>query len=101
VGRTYRRLYPIIPLRLKKRLHLGEYYTATPGTGPSAMSAGADPRELYLPDESRFGLWTTRATYQIDKARRLLGYQPKYTFDEGFRLTADYLRWADLVPTDT
>lgn len=97
INRSYRCLYGLIPRSLKQRLRLGEYSPlAQPPVVPDPAEAGKKP--LFVPDESRFGLWTTPATYQIEKARTILGYRPRYTFEQGFRLTADYLRWANLLP---
>ena len=39
-----------------------------------------------------------KARARIDKARRLLGYEPVFTLAEGMRLTGDWARWAGLVP---
>ena len=37
-------------------------------------------------------------TYSIDKARRMLGYEPQVTLPEGMRRTEDWLRREGLVP---
>ena len=39
-----------------------------------------------------------QARARIDKARALLGYEPAFRLDDGMRLTADWARWAGLIP---
>jgi nucleoside-diphosphate-sugar epimerase len=51
-----------------------------------------------LPDEALTNLYATGASVSIDKARRMLGYNPVFTFEKGMEITAQYLRWANLVP---
>ncbi|GJD80547.1 Inositol 2-dehydrogenase/D-chiro-inositol 3-dehydrogenase [Methylobacterium gregans] len=54
---------------------------------------------LIVPDPQKTALYTTRATAEIGKARRLLGYAPRFAFADGMRETTPYLVWAyaDLV----
>jgi hypothetical protein len=33
---------------------------------------------------------------KIDKAKKLLGYEPKFSFEEGMEITAYYIKWANL-----
>jgi nucleoside-diphosphate-sugar epimerase len=33
----------------------------------------------------------------IDKAVRLLGYQPRFDLDRGMALTEEWARWANLI----
>ncbi|BBH69786.1 hypothetical protein ACTI_64710 [Actinoplanes sp. OR16] len=37
-------------------------------------------------------------TYSIDKARRVLGYEPRVGLDEGMKRTAAWLRANGLIP---
>ncbi len=53
-----------------------------------------EAREVFLPDEQELLLYKARGRVSIDKARRLLGYNPVFGFDEGMDLTAQYIRWA-------
>lgn len=50
------------------------------------------------PDKSRLKLYRTRCHVKVDKARRLLGYEPAFSFERGMALTSQFLRWADLIP---
>lgn len=51
-------------------------------------------------DRSRLDLYRTRCRVKIDKARRLLGYEPRFNFERGISVTGQFLRWAALVPTN-
>jgi hypothetical protein len=48
-------------------------------------------------DGSRLKLYRTRCQVKIDKARRLLGYEPAFSFERGIDLTGQFLEWAGLV----
>lgn len=39
----------------------------------------------------------TRARVRIDKAKRLLGYQPDFNLEKGMKLTEEWLRFANLI----
>jgi len=54
------------------------------------------PPALHVPDEQRLALLRARVTVKIDKARRLLGYEPAFDFERGMSLTAKYVKWARL-----
>jgi hypothetical protein len=41
--------------------------------------------------------FTTRAQVRIDKAQRLLGYQPACDFETGMQLIEQWAKWAHLV----
>ena len=42
----------------------------------------------------RVDFWTKNRAFSIDKARRLLGYEPKVDLDEGIARTAAWYRGA-------
>jgi predicted dehydrogenase/nucleoside-diphosphate-sugar epimerase len=50
------------------------------------------PLEAYYPDEQSLRLQAARAAVSIDKAKRVLGYQPRFDFREGMARTAEYIR---------
>lgn len=52
------------------------------------------------PDAARLRLYRTRCQVKIDKARRLLGYEPVFSFERGMALTGQFLKWAGLVPNE-
>jgi hypothetical protein len=51
-----------------------------------------------VPDETLLSLYRPKTHVRIDKARELLGYAPRFDFERGMHLTAQYLRWANLAP---
>jgi nucleoside-diphosphate-sugar epimerase len=40
--------------------------------------------------------FSARTRVRIDKARRLLGYEPEFSLDRGMALTAAWARWANV-----
>lgn len=56
----------------------------------------AIPPPLHIPDEARLALLRARASVKIDKARHLLGYEPAFDFERGIKLTAQFVKWANL-----
>ncbi|MCA1675943.1 MAG: hypothetical protein LC799_28480, partial [Actinobacteria bacterium] len=62
----------------------------------AAKAKRALPSSLYVPNETQLALYRALATVNIDKARRLLGYQPSFDFKRGMELTQQYVAWANL-----
>jgi nucleoside-diphosphate-sugar epimerase len=56
-------------------------------------------KELLVPNATLLALYRAHTHMRIDKACSLLGYQPRFDFEKGMRLTSEYLRWAKLAPT--
>ena len=54
------------------------------------------PAPLHLPNEQTLSLYRAHTRVRIDKARRLLGYEPLFSFERGMRLTAQFIKWANL-----
>jgi len=52
---------------------------------------------LHIPDEMLLGLYRTKTRVRIEKARKYLGYVPKFDFERGMDLTAHFIHWANLV----
>jgi hypothetical protein len=48
----------------------------------------------YLPDPQALALYRSIARASNGKAAELLGYRPRYSFEDGMRVTAPYLDWA-------
>jgi nucleoside-diphosphate-sugar epimerase len=44
------------------------------------------------------GFFAARTRVRIDKARRVLGYEPAFSLERGMELTEQWARWANLVP---
>jgi predicted dehydrogenase/nucleoside-diphosphate-sugar epimerase len=47
-----------------------------------------------LPDMQKLALYRAKADVRNDKAEALIGYRPRYRFDDGMAVTAEYLAWA-------
>lgn len=43
------------------------------------------------------GFFAAKTRVRIDKARRMLGYEPTFSFERGMELTEQWARWANLV----
>lgn len=54
------------------------------------------PAPLHIPSASRLDFLGAQARVRIDKARRVLRYQPAFPFERGMGLTAQFVRWANL-----
>jgi nucleoside-diphosphate-sugar epimerase/predicted dehydrogenase len=55
-------------------------------------------REEFLPIEDEIRRYNARGRVRVDKARRLLGYEPRFDFARGMELTGQYLQWAFVEP---
>ena len=63
---------------------------------PPAAPAG-DPRPLILPSNAWLAdIYRCPPRLSIEKARRLLGYEPQFDFERGIELTLKYIEWANL-----
>ncbi len=57
-------------------------------------SHSAESPPEFLPQKRLLDLYAAKCPIQINKARRILGYQPKFTLERGIEITTRYLRWA-------
>jgi nucleoside-diphosphate-sugar epimerase len=64
-----------------------------------APTAGAPTRWVPPQHPKLIDFLSAKTEVSIEKARRLLGYQPAFGLDEGMALTEAYLRWAALLPS--
>ena len=48
----------------------------------------------FLPPKRRLDLYAAKCVVRIDKARRLLGYDPEFDLERGMEHTTRYVRWA-------
>jgi nucleoside-diphosphate-sugar epimerase len=85
--------YDALPLRTRIRVRrlLG---AGAPSTLPAGSRAGALLRPLLSRDEELSFAAFSAVRFPIDKARRLLGYQPAVDFEEGMARTAAWIQWA-------
>jgi nucleoside-diphosphate-sugar epimerase len=83
----------VLPERWQERIKGG--MSAAPA--PSAPPAGELPIHPLSPD--LVGFFAARTRVRIDKARRLLGYEPAFSLARGMELTEQWARWANLLGT--
>ena len=57
-------------------------------------SKNTDGLAGFLPQKRRLDLYAAKCAVRIDKARRLLGYEPEFDFERGMGCTTRYVRWA-------
>lgn len=55
--------------------------------------ANAQP-PLFLPNLQQLQLYQAQGRTRIDKARRVLGFEPRFPAETGLSVTGEYLRWA-------
>jgi nucleoside-diphosphate-sugar epimerase len=67
--------------------------------GTPSRSAGAPDREppIHPLTPEMIDFFTPKTRVRIDKARRLLGWEPAFSLERGMELTAEWARWADLL----
>jgi nucleoside-diphosphate-sugar epimerase len=66
------------------------------GGRPSSPSADREPPIHPLTPEM-IDFFTPKTRVRIDKARRLLGWEPAFSLERGMELTGQWARWADLL----
>ncbi|HEV8629933.1 MAG TPA: NAD-dependent epimerase/dehydratase family protein [Thermoanaerobaculia bacterium] len=71
------------------------------GSAPPPASSGTPAAAGELPihplDPPLIGFFAARTRVRIDKARRLLGYEPAFSLARGMELTEQWARWAGLL----
>jgi len=66
------------------------------GTGqPPVATEGEKP--IHSLDSSLVWFYGSKTRVRIDKAKRILGYQPAFDLESGVRLTEQWARWANLL----
>lgn len=54
-------------------------------------------KSVHVPDETLLALYRSRTRVRIDKAQKLLGYAPRFDFEQGMDLTTQFIHWANLA----
>jgi len=67
-----------------------------PGGVAHRVRKAAAPWRLLKPDHEQILLFRARTTVSIEKARRLLGFEPAFDFDRGMHNVEQYIAWANL-----
>jgi nucleoside-diphosphate-sugar epimerase len=70
--------------------------TATNGTGPTGFAKATAKQSTIPLSDHDVRLFTCNIVFSIEKARKLLGYDPKIDFAEGMRRTGEWIKWMKL-----
>ncbi|MEX0686549.1 MAG: NAD-dependent epimerase/dehydratase family protein [Balneolales bacterium] len=62
---------------------------------------GHTNRPIHPMSEAQIRFFATKTHFKIDKAKQLLGYQPKYDFDDGMQLTKQWSEAANLLNVES
>ena len=93
IARIYRPIWAVTPGLLKKLVR-----GALLPTPVSTENIPSNFEKPVLPlAEAQISFFHARTRVRIDKARRLLGYQPRFDFAEGMRVTEMWARYANLI----
>jgi len=71
------------------------------GLGASRVQSSAPSDVPPIPDPVNFATQTGTVFFRIDKARRLLGYEPRFPFTRGIGLVERWLRFANYLPEES
>ncbi len=52
---------------------------------------------IHIPDDTLLALYRSQTWVHIDKAQKMLGYAPRFNFEQGMDLTSQFIRWANLI----
>lgn len=55
---------------------------------------GIAPNPIYIPNKEILDLYISQSRVSIEKAKKILNYNPDYDFNKGMQLTGQYLEWA-------
>jgi nucleoside-diphosphate-sugar epimerase len=61
----------------------------------ASLATSAEP--FRVPSEPMIDFFAARTRVRIDKAKRLLGYEPRFDLERGMSLTAAWAAWAGLA----
>jgi len=59
----------------------------------TALALPGRASRIWKPDPGRLALYQAKTRVRIDKARRVLGYEPAFDLERGMALTAQFTRW--------
>jgi nucleoside-diphosphate-sugar epimerase len=62
-----------------------------------AASPAISPEPFRVPSEPMIDFFAARTRVRIDRAKRLLGYRPRFDLQRGMALTAAWARWTGLA----
>lgn len=61
------------------------------------LPRGQSEKPLEPLDPLTIRLYETKTIFRIDKAKRMLGYQPQFSLEAGMRLTRRWAKWSNLL----
>ncbi|MGH7824077.1 MAG: NAD-dependent epimerase/dehydratase family protein [Candidatus Binatia bacterium] len=64
------------------------------------LTSSKNEKPLEPLDPLTIRLYQTKTVFRIDKAKRMLGYQPQFSFEAGMRLTRRWANWSNLLAQD-
>jgi nucleoside-diphosphate-sugar epimerase len=70
------------------------------GLAGGSVQNGAGHADPHIPDPVTFATQTGTVFFRIDKARRLLGYEPRIPFSRAIGLVEQWLRFANYLPEE-
>jgi len=91
VNKAYQPLIKYLPRDIKEKIRSRFF------TNPDNNKNKPIEFNLWLPDNWKLKIYLSRATVKTDKARRILGFEPKYNFSQGIELTAKFLKWSNIL----
>lgn len=50
-------------------------------------------KPVYLPDEQKLNLFSTKSAVSVEKAANILKYKPSFDFEKGSKLTESFIKW--------
>jgi nucleoside-diphosphate-sugar epimerase len=59
------------------------------------MNDWSAPWKQLIPDEAQLAMYLAAPSVDIRKARGVLGYQPRVSFEQGMQRMAKYIRWLE------
>ena len=74
--------------RIRSHMNRGDVAPSKRDAEPLALKG--------VPSSSKVDIYNNRVVFRIDKARDLLGYNPRIAFPEGIEQTIDWMKWARL-----
>jgi len=84
-----------LPYRLKKRIETKGTIKERAVEEPFIGKIHQNPHQL--PNREMIELYTSRARFSADKAKKVLGYQQRVSFEEAMTLTGNWLRYQRLI----
>jgi nucleoside-diphosphate-sugar epimerase len=66
-------------------------------TGGQSQTVPEGKKPIHLLDPSLVQFYAAKTRVRIDKAKRMLNYQPLFDFESGMELTEQWAKWANLL----